>query len=148
MIDNFNNKAIYCQNEDILLRAVLGLDSVQDRLNESEIQNLHNKIHYMIECAQKKTEGQSLYEQYFRSGQCSRDIKKIDKNLFKWDSLNEKYALPDVSGDKKMKIEYYDSVTNTYKGKPITPELIMSLLTKGIILKSSHNKASDMHLNR
>jgi hypothetical protein len=132
-----NDLKLYAENESILF-GIMGLDIILEKklLNESDVQNLHDKIKFMIEL--KNIESHKLFEQYFTTKQASRDIDKISKDNFKWDSLSENT----VPEKRKMIVKTYDSESMEFEGKPVTAELIQSMFEKGIILMSSHNKKS------
>lgn len=151
MIENVNNLQEYCKYETILFSS-MGVDTVTKKglLTESELQDLHDKIKFIMGMGSGSlNESQRLYSYYFESGRAGRDINnitKIKKDDFKWNNLSEN--MPDVSGDKSEKFVVFDSMTNTYKGKPVTPKLIYDLLAKGIILVPSQNVKAQAHINR
>jgi hypothetical protein len=145
----------YCENEAMLFN-ILGVDRLVEKnlLTENEIQDLHDKIKYIVELnSETLNEAKRLYNLYFETKQASRDIKKIKKEsvgFFDYigGSTPEKIRInertdPMVSGDKKQKIEYYDSVKMTYKGQEVNQDLIMRLLYQGIILMPDHARKAD-----
>lgn len=136
----------YCAAESILFQ-IMGVDMLVEKkmLTEAEIQDLHNKIKYMIELSTENlNESKELYNQYFKSKQATRDIKKISKDNYKWNSISET-TVPEKA---KMVVKYYDSKHMTYEGKPVTAALVQDMYEKGIILMPSFNKEAEEHLNR
>ena len=136
-----NDLKSYCESESILFD-IMGVNKVLESnlLTESEVQNLHDKIRYMVEL--DTSESHRLWEHYFKTDEASRGIEIVSKDDFKWDKLSEN-TVPDR---KKIVVKTYDSETMEFEGEPVTAESIKKKIEQGIILMPSHVKKSDLNM--